>query len=178
LHQIHQVAGWKSDSKKTATHTIIAMPEKPARKVSEKSTKQEMLEAYQALVKQVEEKRAAELAPERRLEERRTEEAVKAATAVAPEGIDREIGHLKAEIGKMLADVSDRLASEASRFRSIQKAVESKESELKELYGIEKAAVSLAALIEAQSQKRSEFEQAMATERDRLQTEMDALRAD
>jgi hypothetical protein len=154
------------------------MPDKPSRKVSEKSTKQEMLEAYQALAKQVEEKRAAELAPERRLEERRTEEAVKAAAAVAPEGIDREIGSLKAEIGKMLADVSDRLASEASRFRSIQKAVESKEGELKELYGIEKAAASLAALIEAQNQKRTEFEQAMSTERDRLQTEMDALRAE
>jgi hypothetical protein len=78
----------------------------------------------------------------------------------------------------MLADVSDRLASEASRFRSIQKAVESKEGELKELYGIEKAAVSLAALIEAQNQKRTEFEQAMSTERDRLQTEIDALRAE
>jgi len=166
------------ESEKTTTYSIIDMPDKPPRKVSEKSTKQEMLEAYQILAKQVEEKRAAELAPERRLEEKRTEEAVKAASAVAPEGIDREIGHLKAEIGKMLADVSDRLASEASRFRSIQKAVESKEGELKELYGIEKAAVSLAALIEAQNQKRAEFEYAMSTERERLQTEIDALRAE
>jgi hypothetical protein len=154
------------------------MPEKPARRVSEKSTKQEMLEAYQTLAKELEEKRAAELAPERRLEEKRSEEAVKAATAVAPEGIDREIGHVKAEIGKMLADVSDRLAAEASRFRSIQKAVESKESELKELYAIEKAAVSLAALIEAQNQKRSDFEAAMSAERERLQTEIDGLRAE
>jgi hypothetical protein len=154
------------------------MPEKPAKKVSEKSTKQEMLEAYQALTKQLEEKRAAELAPERRLEEKRSEEAIKVATTIAPEGIDREIGHVKAEIGKMLADVSDRLASESSRFRSIQKAVESKEAELKELYGIEKTAVSLAALIESQNQKRTEFEEAMSTERERLHSEIDALRAE
>src|SRR2546422_1448406 len=127
------------------------MAEKPApvKKLSDKSTKQEMLEAYQSLTKQLEEKRAAELAPERRIEERRAEEAIQVATAVAPDGIDREIGNLKADIGKMLADVSDRLAAESARFRSIQKAVESKERELKELYGIEKAAVSLAALIEA-----------------------------
>src|SRR6266478_3884186 len=117
----------------------------PAKKLSEKSTKQEMLEAYQTLAKQLEEKRAAELAPERRTEDRNVEEAVKVATAVAPDGIDREIGSLKAEIGKMLADVSDRLGAESARFRSIQKAVESKEREIKELYGIEKAAVSLAA---------------------------------
>jgi len=172
---------WQSEGqilKKPQPTLLIDMPEKPARKVSEKSTKQEMLEAYQTLAKQLEEKRAAELAPERRLEEKRSEEAVKAATAVAPEGIDREIGHVKAEIGKMLADVSDRLASEASRFRSIQKAVESKEGELKELYGIEKAAVSLAALIEAQNQQRTEFEDAMSAERGRLQAEIDTLRAE
>ncbi len=155
------------------------MAERPAaKKVSEKSTKQEMLEAYQALAKQLEEKRGAELAPERRLEEKRAEEAVKAAAAVVPEGIDREIGQLKAEIGKMLAEVSDRLATESARFRSIQKAVESKDNELKELYGIEKAAVSLAALIEAQNQKRAEFESAMASERERLQTEIDTARAE
>ncbi|HEY5911517.1 MAG TPA: hypothetical protein VJA21_13035 [Verrucomicrobiae bacterium] len=150
----------------------------PVRKLSEKSTKQEMLEAYQALAKQLEEKRAAELAPERRIEERRTEEAVKVAAAVQPEGIDREIGQLKSEIGKLLADVSERLATESARFRNIQKAAEAKEGELKELYGIEKSAVSLAALIEAQNQKRSEFETQMAHEREELQTEIDSQRAE
>jgi hypothetical protein len=156
------------------------MPEKPAlpKKLSDKNTKQEMLEAYQALAKQLEEKRAAELAPERRLEEKKAEEAVKAASAIAPEGIDREIGGLKAEIGKLLADISDRLASESTRFRNIQKAVETKERDLKELYGIEKSAVSLAALIEAQNQKRTEFETEMAREREELQTEMAALRSE
>jgi len=156
------------------------MPEKtaPGKKLSEKNTKQEMLEAYQTLAKQLDEKRAAELAPERQLEERKSEEAVKVATAVEPEGIDREIGQLKSEIGKMLAGISDRLAAESSKFRSLQKATESKERELKELYGIEKAAVSLAALIEAQSQKRDDFETDMAHKREELQTEIDFLRAE
>jgi hypothetical protein len=150
----------------------------PVKKLSDKSTKQEMLEAYQALAKQLEEKRAAELAPERRLEEKRVEEAVKVATAVEPEGMDRDIGQLKAEIGKFLADISDRLAAESGKFRSIQKAVQSKEAELKELYGIEKAAISLAALLEAQSQKRSDFETQMAREREELQTEITFLRGE
>ena len=97
---------------------------------------------------------------------------------VGQEGIDREIGGLKAEIGKMLADISDRLASESTRFRNIQKAVETKERDLKELYGIEKAAVSLAALIEAQNQKRSEFESQMTHDREELQNEMAFLRTE
>ena len=144
------------------------MPEKaaPIKKVSDKSTKQELLDAYQALVKQSEEKRAAELKPEKQLEERKAAEAIKAATAIAPEGIDREIGTLKAEISKMLADVSERLATEAGKFKSLQKAAETKERELQALYGIEKAAASLAALIEAQNQKRREFETEMGQQRE------------
>jgi len=155
------------------------MPEKPApiKKLTDKSTKQEMLEAYQALAKQLEEKRASELAPERRQEEKKTEEAVKVASGIAPEDIDRGLGGLKSEIGKMLASISDQLAAETARFRSVQKAVEGKERELKELYGIEKEAVSLAALIEAQNQKRAEFETQMAREREELETEIETKRA-
>lgn len=154
------------------------MPEKttPARKQRDKSTKQEMLESYQTQVKQLEEKRQAELNPERRLDDKKTEAALKVATAVVAEGIDREIGGLKSEIGKMLAEVSEKLAAEASRFRNLQKAAEAKESELRELYGIEKSASSLAALIEAQNQKRQEFEAESAQEREQLKAEMDETR--
>lgn len=150
------------------------MTEKPApvKKLSDKNTKQEMLEAYQTLVKQLEEKRAAELNPEKKLAERKAEEAIKVATTVAPDGIDREIGELKSEIGKMLAEVSEKLATEAARFKSLQQAVESKERELQELYGIEKAATSLAALIESQNQKRAEFETSMARQREDLTREI------
>ena len=150
----------------------------PIRKLSDKSTKQEMLDAYQLLAKQLEEKRAAELAPERRIEEKKTEEALKVAGGIAPEGIDREIGALKADIGKLLAEISDRLAEESARFRNIQTAVQSKERELQELYGIEKTAVSLAALIEAQNLKRAEFESQIAREREELRTEMEFLRGE
>src|SRR5881396_3690837 len=108
---------WQLRAKNLAPNNTTIMAEKtaPIKKLSEKSTKQEMLDAYQTLAKQLEEKRASELAPERRLDEKKTEEAVKVATAVAPEGIDREIGSLKAEMGKMLADISDRLAAESSQ---------------------------------------------------------------
>jgi hypothetical protein len=148
----------------------------PIKKLSEKNTKQEMLETYQALVKQLEEKRQADLNPERRLEEKQAAEAVKAAAAVANEGIDREIGGLKAEIGKMLADVSEKLGAEALRFRLVQKAVRVQEETLRELYGIEKAAASLAALIEAQNQKRREFETESAQEREALTREIEETR--
>jgi hypothetical protein len=148
----------------------------PIKKLSEKNTKQEMLDAYNALVKQLEEKRAAELNPERKLEEKKVEEAVKAASTVVPEGVDREIGNLKSEITKLLAEVSEKLAAEALRFKQLEQAVQSKESELKELYGIEKSAASLAALIEAQNQRKIEFETEMARQRDELAREINETR--
>ncbi len=154
------------------------MPEKATapKKVSDKSTKQELLDAYQALAQQLEEKRAAELNPARHLEEKKAEEAVQVATSLSPDGIDRDIGGLRAEIGKSLAEIADKLQAEVGRFKSLQQAVAAKQRELQEMYGIEKAATSLAALIEAQNQKRREFETDLAGEKEELTREIEATR--
>lgn len=154
------------------------MSDKPLqiKKLSEKNTKQEMLEAYQAVVKLLEEKRAAELNPEKKLEEKKAEEAIKVAATVIPEEIDRDIGNLKSQISKMLAEVSEKLAAQAVKFRQLEEAVQTKERELKELYGIEKSAATLAALIEAQNQKKIEFETEMAKQREAFTREMNELR--
>ncbi|MBE7499631.1 MAG: hypothetical protein HS113_04855 [Verrucomicrobiales bacterium] len=154
------------------------MAEKPTstRKRSDKSTKQELLDTYQTLTKELAEKRAAELNPERQLQERKAEEALKTASALAPEGIDREIGSLKSDIGRMLAELSEKLAAEAARFKNLQQAVEAKERELQELYGIEKTAATLAALIETQNQKRAEFEIEMTKDREELTAEIQDAR--
>jgi len=158
------------------------MPEKPnpvpVRKLSDKNTKQELLDAYQTLAQQLEQKRAAELNPERQVLEKKAEEAIKTATTLDPEGIDREIGSLKSDIGRMLAELSEKLAAEAARFKSLQQAVEAKQRELQELYGIEKTAATLAALIETQNQKRAEFEAEMTQQRERLTAEIETTRTD
>jgi hypothetical protein len=150
----------------------------PPRKLTEKNTKQEMLEAYNALVRQMDEKRAAELRPEKRLQEKQAEEAVSVAAGLAPDGVERALGNLKADIGKSLAEIAERMASEVTRFKAVQKAVESKERELQELYGIEKAAASLAALIEAQNQKRREFEIELDQQKEELTREIETTRAE
>jgi hypothetical protein len=154
------------------------MPEKPnpTRKASDKSTKQELVEAYNTLAKQLDEKRASELAPQRQLEEKKTAEAVQVAGGASLEGIDREIGTLRADIVKSLAEIADKLAGEIGKFKTIQQAVESKQRELQELYGIEKSAVTLAALIETNNQKRREFEVELEGEKAELQTEVETTR--
>lgn len=56
----------------------------------------------------------------------------------------------------------DRLEEEVNKFKSITKAIEIKEKDLQELYGIEKSVSTLAGLVETQNQKRREFESEMA----------------
>jgi len=148
----------------------------PSRKLTDKNTKQEMLEALSVLQKQLDEQRATSLNPEKKLEEKRVEEAVRTASELSPEGVDRGIGNLKADVGRMLAQLSEQLAGETSKFAQVQKAIAAKEKELQELYGIEKAATTLAALIEAQNQKRREFEAELAEQKAELATEIEQTR--
>ena len=149
---------------------------KPVRKRSEKSTKQELLDTLQPLAAELEEARASELNPERQLEERRSREAVKVAEDIATADIDQSIGTLKSTIGKALGEIAERFAAEGARFRGLQAAIASKEKELQELYGIEKAAASLAALIESQNQRRQQFESEMIKVKDELTAEIEATR--
>jgi hypothetical protein len=76
----------------------------------------------------------------------------------------------------MLTQISDKLDDEVSKFRKIEEAVRFKEKELEEFYGIEKSALSLAALIEAQNGKQQEFDAKMAADRERLTDEIESTR--
>ncbi len=60
--------------------------------------------------------------------------------------------------GKTLAQISDRLEEEIAKCKAGQTAIALKDKEIQELYEIEKSAVTLAALIETQNQRRQAFE--------------------
>jgi hypothetical protein len=147
------------------------------KKLTLSNTKQEMLEAYQVVLKQLEAQKDAELKPEKKLEEKKAKEVIQVAESLSSEGVAKEISNLKIETSKTLAQISDRLEEEVNKFRAIQSAIALKEKELQELYEIEKSAVSLAALIESQNQKREAFETEMAEKKEALSQEIEALRA-
>ena len=148
------------------------------KKVSMSSTKQEMLNAYNALLKQLQEKDETELKPEKRIEEKKMKEVVEVADSLSSEGVVKGISSLKLEIGRMLTHISDQLEEEVNKFKGIRKAIEIKEEEFKEVYEIEKSAGTLAALIESQNQKRREFESEMAARKEELNGEIQAIKAE
>ncbi len=147
-----------------------------AKKISLSSTKQEMMEAYNALLKQLQEKEEMELKPEKKAEERKTKEIISLAEALSSEGVVKGISNLKLEISKLLTQISDKMEEEVNKFKNIQQAIEVKKRELSELYEIEKQAASLAALIEAQNIQREEFEKKMAEEKELLTREIETMK--
>ncbi len=165
-------------SKHTSRERRRTVTDKPiaAKKVSMTNTKQELLNAYNALLKSIEEKKETELRPEKKIQERKEMETVKSAERLSSEGVAQGIMQLKIEIGKMLTRISEQLEQEVGKFRNIQEAIKVKEDELQELYGIEKAASSLAALIEAQNEKRRGFEDEMAEQKEAFREEREKTR--
>lgn len=149
---------------------------KEIKKLSMTSTKQEMLDAYSTLLKQLQEKQAGELKPEKKVEEKKTKEAVQVAEALTAEGVSREISNLKIDINKMLTQLSEKLEDEVQKFLAVQNAIAAKGNDLQEFYEIEKTAMTLGALIESQNQKRQEFEAEMTTRKEFLKREIETTR--
>jgi hypothetical protein len=148
------------------------------KKLTTANTKQEMLEAYHSVLKQLEAQKELDLKPEKKLEEKKAKEVTQVADSLSSEGIARETSNLKIEAGKMLAQISDRMEEEIGRYKAVQNAVALKEKELQELYEIEKSAMTLAALIESQNQKRQAFESEMASRKEDLHQEIETSRAE
>jgi hypothetical protein len=149
---------------------------KTVKKLSAASTKQEMLDAYNDLLSQMEEKREASATPEQKVAEKAVTQAVATADDLTTDGIIRDIGNLKGEVGKVLTNLSDRLEQEAGRYDAVKKAIIEKEKELAEIYEIQRAASSLSALIEAQNLKKEEFEADMADRKESLSREIEETR--
>ena len=156
----------------------MASREVKPKRITMKNTKKEMLEAYSEVLQQLKEKRAAELKPKEEIEEKRIKEVVEVTDSLSTEGIVQEVSTLKLEVGKLLSQLSDRLEEEVGKYRQVRQAVEAKEEELQEIYEIEKSALSLAALIDAQHQKRQQTEAELAVRKEELTREIETLRAE
>ncbi len=136
--------------------------------ISSRSTKQDMLKAYKALLKQIETKGKKDLKPEKLVREKENEKVLSEVKSFSTEGVAGNIHRLQLEIGTILTQLSDRLGTEVGKFDKIEEAIRIKEEELKEIYEIDKSAASLAALIEAHDQEREQFEEEMKTKQDQL----------
>jgi hypothetical protein len=146
------------------------------KKLSKTNTKQEMLDSYNALLQQLQEKERTDVKPQIEQEKKKSKEIIAMADSLSSEGVLQEISTLRVEMGKVLSQLTDKLDGEVHKYRNIKEAIELREKELKEIYDIEKESQTLAALIEAQAQEREEFEEQMKIRKDELEKEMQLMR--
>jgi hypothetical protein len=141
-----------------------------------KSSKQELLDAYHEILEQLQQREKAQLRPEQRVQERKEEKVLTAVAGLSADGAIQQANLLKQEMAKTLSELGERLAAEVNRFIQVQQAIQIKEKDLKEIYDIERAAGSLAALIEAHRVEKDRTEAEMAEEKAELTREIDAIR--
>ncbi len=141
-----------------------------------KNTKQELLDAYYDLVIQMEENEKNELKPEKKIAAKEKEQILAAVDGFSIDRISNDIINVKNTAQKTLTDLSDKLTAEVEKLNSIKKAIAIKEGEFKEIYDIEKSALTLAALIEAQHKQKEVFESNLTEEKEALTREISETR--
>jgi hypothetical protein len=152
----------------------LYMPEKPEPTL--KSTKQEILEAYEAVKKELEEKEKQSLNATKKLEEKKKTETVEKTDSLIKDGISEKINQFKTDIIKSLEDLSLRLSKAESDYLSLKEAISLKNKEIKEIYDIDTSALTLASLIEAHNRKTHELESDYAAKKKQLESELEFLR--
>ena len=148
------------------------------KKVSMVNTKKELIEAYNNLVEQLKSQEELQLQPKKIAEEKNKKETLAKIENISLNGIAKQITDLKSSINSSLNDVESKLETEVKKFENIQKAIDVKETELKEIFEIEKSAHSLAALIETQNEKKIEFEEDIENQKATTLKEIEKLKSD
>jgi len=146
--------------------------EKPVAKLSLKSTKEEMLKAYNEVVARFQEKSAA--TSEKQLEAKKTSEAsvVEKASSYTVESIIKGLANVNIYVGKALTDLSRELTAEANKLTEIREAIEVETKHLEELHDIRLAADTLANLIRDHAERKAAFEAEVEEQRSNFEAEV------
>ena len=138
--------------------------------ISLKNTKNEILAAYDDVLKKIQNQKTSE--PKQVQEEKRQVEVIKKASENSTEGIVTGITALKLNVAKELDKLSEQLTAEFKKLEDIQSAIRLEKLNLEELYQVTASADSLAAMLQAQKEKKALFESEMAEKRSAFDEKM------
>lgn len=145
------------------------------KKISASNTKNEILKAYDELLKQLKEKQSPD--PQKEMAFKRKNEILKEVSEQSDEKIIQQISSLKVELNSSLDTIEDQLRSSHRKLKNMHDAIQIQEDRLAELYQINQEADSLAALLAAQKSEKTRFEDFMADQKDKWNKEQANLEA-
>ena len=135
-----------------------------------KNTKNEILAAYEDLLKKVTDKKTDE--PKKVQETQKQEAVVKKAEGLSNETIIKGIAGLKVEITSALDKLGEKFVEEYKKFDELQQAIQTEKKNLEDLYQLSASTDSLSVMLLAQKEKKEQFEQEMATRKTELDEKM------
>lgn len=138
--------------------------------ISAKNTKNEILDAYNALLKKIKEQKPVDRQVEKEKVEKK--EIVETAARNSVETIVKGLADLKLAITKALDDMEQQLIGESKRLQGIRQAIAIEQKNLEEIHEIRADADSLAALLLAQKEKKQTFEAEIEQKRGDFEAEM------
>lgn len=139
-------------------------------KVSTKNTKTEILDAYEELLKEVQQAKSD--IPKQVQEEKQKKEILNKVSDVTNEGIVKSIISLKTDLGKALDGLQINLEQEYKKLEEIRSAIVIEKQSLEDLYALSANTDSLAAMLLVQKDKKEKFEKEMQQKEQAFAAEM------
>ncbi len=140
------------------------------KKVSSSNTKAQIIEAYDELLKKLEDK--SEDNPKEVQQRKEAIKTVESAQKNTEDGIVKDITALKTSFIESLGKVQDSLTGEYKRLADIQAAIKIEKNNLEDLYGLSTNADSFAALLLAHKESRERFDEEMKSAKEAFDAEM------
>ena len=129
------------------------------KKISTTNTKAQIIQAYNELLKKLEEK--SQDNPKEVQERKEAAKTVESAQRNSEDSIIKEIVKIKTSFTEALDKIKGNLTDEYKKLADIQAAIKIEKKHLEDLYGISTNADSFAAILLAQKESREKFEEEM-----------------
>ena len=143
--------------------------------VSDKNTKAQILEAYERLVKEVEERSGDN--PKEVQQRKQETEIVQKVQGSSEKSISEQIAKIKTDFVSSLEKIEVTLTTERRKLSEIQEAITIEEKHLKDLYGLTANADALSAILLAQKEQKEQFEREMSAQTEAFTVQTEETRA-
>ncbi|MGA9175398.1 MAG: hypothetical protein WBZ33_15690 [Thermoactinomyces sp.] len=141
-------------------------------KITERNTKATILAALREAEKKIAELEKGKLDPVVETQAKKTAETISKADKLMEENIESKITDLSKSVTRLLGKISEDIIEQTQNLQTVKEAISMKEAELKELYGIEKQAHTLAALVNAHQELKLSQEKELAEEKEKASAEL------
>ncbi|SFJ66066.1 hypothetical protein [Thermoflavimicrobium dichotomicum] len=144
-------------------------------KITEKDTKATILKALREAEKRIAELEKGKLDPVAETTAKKKTETITKANQIMEVDIEDKIKDLSKSVNSLLSKISEDIAEQKNNLKTVKEAIAIKEAELKELFGIEKEAHTLAGLVNAHQELKLAQEKELIEAKEKATAELNEI---